>query len=81
MDIEYTKEDDQPFFPELSATETLIKAMESLEKEGKRIDRILIIGMTGDGMTIRKTSNARSSAEAYGMLHEALDIWYMEDED
>lgn len=75
---------DEGNFPDLSATDILIKAMEKLEIDGHQISRVIIMGTTENGKYIRAIANARSYMERYGMASHALglcEIGYGEDEE
>ena len=65
---------DEGNFPELSATDLLIKACEQLEIDGRIISRVIVMGVTGDGKYIRCIANARSYMERYGMANQALGL-------
>jgi hypothetical protein len=68
---------DEGNFPELTATDLLIKACEQLDFDGHLISRVIVMGVTEDGKYIRCIANARSYMERHGMAHHALGLCEM----
>jgi hypothetical protein len=58
---------------DLDCTQLLVNAVDKLDEED--VDRVAIVSLDKDGSTIRLRSNARSSAELYGMLNLALTMY------
>lgn len=56
--------------PDITATDLMIRAMDGF---GDGADRVVVIVLNDDGMTMRLFSNARSEAEMQGMIHCGLD--------